>query len=40
VFDANIGKMARDAFESGSPSNTRKEISVSDIEKIYSSLWE
>ncbi len=40
VFDANIVKMAKDAFESGSPSNTRKEISVSDIEKIYSSLWE
>jgi alcohol dehydrogenase class IV len=39
VFDANIGKMARDAFESGSPSNTRKQISTSDMEKIYTELW-
>ncbi len=39
VFDANIAKMAKDAFESGSPSNTRKEITTADMEKIYAGLW-
>lgn len=34
-----MDKMADDALESGSPSNTRKELEKGDILKIYSSLW-
>ncbi len=39
VFFAQIPKMARDAVASGSPGNTRKEITVSDIERLYAELW-
>ena len=34
-----MDKMADDALESGSPSNTRKELEKDDILKIYSNLW-
>lgn len=34
-----IDKMAKDAFDSGSPSNTRKTITVEDIKQIYKKLW-
>ncbi len=34
-----IPKMAKDAFESGSPSNTIKSISIQDMEKLYENLW-
>lgn len=35
-----IDKMSEDAMASGSPSNTRKEISVEDVRTIYSGLYE
>lgn len=35
-----IDKMSEDAMASGSPSNTRKEISVEDVRAIYSGLYE
>lgn len=35
-----IDKMSQDAMASGSPSNTRKEISVEDVRAIYSALYE
>lgn len=38
-FFNNIEKMAADAMESGSPSNTRKIIEVDDVIKIYNNLW-
>lgn len=38
-FFDNIEKMAADAMESGSPSNTRKIIEVDDVIKIYNNLW-
>jgi alcohol dehydrogenase class IV len=38
-FEANIPKMAADALASGSPSNTRKEITAADMERIYASMW-
>lgn len=38
-FFDNIEKMAADAMESGSPSNTKKVIKVDDVIKIYSNLW-
>jgi len=38
-FFYNIEKMATDAMESGSPSNTRKIIEVDDVIKIYNNLW-
>ncbi len=38
-FFDNIEKMAVDAMESGSPSNTRKIIEVDDVIKIYNNLW-
>lgn len=38
-FMSRVEKMAKDAFESGSPSNTRKEIGTKDMEKIYGLLW-
>lgn len=38
-FFDNIEKMAKDAMESGSPSNTRKVIEVEDIIAIYNNLW-
>ena len=34
-----IEKMAYDAMDSGSPQNTRKEITQADIEQMYQSLW-
>lgn len=38
-FFDNISKMANDALESGSPSNTLKSINKEDIEKLYKKLW-
>lgn len=35
-----IPKMASDAFASGSPSNTRKKITVEVMEELYCKLWE
>ncbi len=35
-----IDKMSEDAMASGSPSNTRKEISLEDVRAIYHSLYE
>lgn len=37
-FEKAIPKMAADALASGSPSNTRKDVSESDIIRIYQSL--
>ena len=34
-----IDKMAKDAWDSGSPSNVPGNITVSDIKEIYESLW-
>ncbi|MCH3963966.1 MAG: iron-containing alcohol dehydrogenase [Clostridium sp.] len=34
-----IEKMAKDAFDSGSPSNTRKDVTVEDMIKIYERLY-
>lgn len=34
-----IGKMAHDAMESGSPQNTKREITQADIEQMYRNLW-
>ncbi len=34
-----IDKMAADAMESGSPSNTRKAMTVEDVKEIYRKLW-
>lgn len=34
-----IEKMAHDAMTSGSPQNTRKEISQNDVEQMYKNLW-
>ncbi|MBC8571119.1 iron-containing alcohol dehydrogenase [Zongyangia hominis] len=39
AFYQVIPKMAQDAFESGSPSNTRKEITPADMEMLYDRLW-
>jgi alcohol dehydrogenase class IV len=39
VFDKNINKMAKDAFASGSPSNTRKQITAEDMEMLYKEMW-
>lgn len=38
-FEAVIEKMAKDAWDSGSPANTRKEVSILDIERIYKRIW-
>lgn len=38
-FFKNIDKMAEDALDSGSPSNTRRQPSKEDIINIYKSLW-
>lgn len=38
-FFKNIYKMAEDALESGSPSNTRKQPTKEDIVNIYKKLW-
>ena len=34
-----LDKMAADAMESGSPSNTRKAITAEDVKEIYKNLW-
>lgn len=39
AFFANIEKMADDAMASGSPSNTRKELTRDDLIMVYRSLW-
>lgn len=39
TFFSVIEKMAHDAMASGSPQNTRKEITQSDIEQMYKNLW-
>jgi alcohol dehydrogenase class IV len=38
-FDAVVDKMAQDAMNSGSPSNTIKDISKQDLLNIYAKLW-
>lgn len=38
-FWKNIPKMAKDAYASGSPSNTRKEITAEVMEELYRRLW-
>ena len=39
-FDKVVDKMAQDAMDSGSPSNTIKEVTKEDLVKIYGKLWE
>lgn len=34
-----IGKMAQDAYDSGSPGNTRKAVTIEDMGMIYRKLW-
>lgn len=38
-FNKFVDKMAQDAMNSGSPSNTIKEVSKDDLLKIYERLW-
>lgn len=38
-FDAVVDKMAQDAMNSGSPSNTIKDITKEDLLNIYNKLW-
>lgn len=38
-FMESIGKMSCDAMESGSPQNTRRDITKKDIMQLYRSLW-
>jgi len=38
-FNKFVDKMAQDAMNSGSPSNTIKEVSKDDLLKIYEKLW-
>lgn len=38
-FDAVVDKMAKDAMDSGSPSNTMKEVTKEDLLNIYNKLW-
>ena len=38
-FFQNIDKMAQDALDSGSPGNTRKELTKEDLVTIYKALW-
>lgn len=38
-FFAVIPKMAHDAMDSGSPQNTRKEMTQADVEQMYKDLW-
>lgn len=40
AFFAAIDKMAADAMASGSPSNTRKEMTQEDVAEIYRRLWD
>lgn len=39
TFFGVIEKMAHDAMESGSPQNTKREITQADVEKMYKELW-
>ncbi len=39
AFFAVIEKMARDAMDSGSPQNTKREVTQTDIEQMYKNLW-
>ncbi|MGN1121777.1 MAG: iron-containing alcohol dehydrogenase [Eubacteriales bacterium] len=39
VFFADVPKMAADALASGSPANTRRTVTVQDMETIYRSLY-
>ena len=39
VFFSRMDKMADDALISGSPANTRREVSKADILQIYENLW-
>lgn len=34
-----IPKMAEDAMASGSPSNTRRDVTVQEVEALYRKLW-
>lgn len=38
-FNKEIHKMAQDAMDSGSPSNTIKEVNKEDLIQIYNKLW-
>ena len=38
-FIRAIPKMAEDAMASGSPSNTRRDVTVQEVEAIYRKLW-
>lgn len=38
-FDAVVDKMAQDAMDSGSPSNTIKDVTKQDLLTIYNKLW-
>jgi len=38
-FFNQIDKMSKDAYDSGSPSNTRKPVKTEDIKIIYEKLW-
>ena len=40
AFFEVIGKMAYDALDSGSPQNTRRDITQADIEQMYRNLWQ
>lgn len=40
VFFNVIKKMAHDAMESGSPQNTRRDMTREDIQQIYRNLWQ
>lgn len=39
-FFESIPKMTEDALASGSPANTRRELSAEDIRTMYESLWQ
>lgn len=39
IFYGSIDKMVQDAYDSGSPSNTRKETAAEDMKQIYKRLW-
>lgn len=39
-FIKYIDKMSQDAYDSGSPGNTVKEVSIEDMKKIYCKLWD
>lgn len=39
AFFRVIGKMAYDAMDSGSPQNTKREVTQADVEQMYRNLW-